>query len=605
MIRGARSVVITVLMAACLALGVEATASGSVLAALEFADTARPQMLLCSLLILAMLLLADGLFGRPHRGVLIVAPLILGLAWVHAQKQAYRHEPLYPWDLLFVGQVLDLMPVLAADRPWAVAALAGAVFAVAVVMPLTWLRRAYRGGRLRARSRAWRLGLSVPALVVGVWAFHPMQWWFYRDLLDLSPMTWNQPSHYRMMGFMLGFAYNGNSALIVPPLGYSPAALPRPITPIHRGNTEHLPDIVVVMNEAYWDPTLLPNVHIHPDPMPNTRALASGAIFSPGFGGGTADVEFEALTGLSNAFLPMGSIPYQQYVRHETPSVPRFLRWCGYRTIALHPYHAWFWNRRNVYPMLGFDEFHAREQLAGLAIRGQFVSDEALADEIARRVDASDVPVFVFAVTMENHGPYEPNRYTDPTIQVRGDLPFDLLAGLETFAEGVASGDRALRRLIDWAAARPRHTIIVYFGDHLPYLGPDLATYSRTGYVAPYVRGRPLPVRDLLAVRQTPLVAWSNRGGPVRDLGTISPMFLPLVILEQVGLAHPYFTGFLGSLRARYRVIDRRILIDNQAGIVENWSHSHSRELHEFAMLQYDLLFGSRFARDDFFPSFR
>ncbi len=78
---------------------------------------------------------------------------------------------------------------------------------------------------------------------------------------------------------------------------------------------EEKPDIIVVMSESFWDPTLLPGTTITPDPMPNVRALRSGSMFSPEFGGMTANVEFEALTGFTNAFLPYGSIPYQQYVR--------------------------------------------------------------------------------------------------------------------------------------------------------------------------------------------------------------------------------------------------------------------------------------------------
>lgn len=602
MIRGTRSLVITVLLAACLALGVEAVASGSVLSAWEFARIALPQMALGAVLILAALLVGDGLAGRPHRGVWIVAPVLLALAWLHAQKQAYRHEPLFPWDFLFLGQVLNLLPTLAEDRPWTAAALGASVLALFVGLPLIWFRRSYRGVRLRARSRAWRLATALPVLVVGLWAFHPRHWWFYRDLLDLSPMTWHQPSHYRIMGFLLGFAYNANSALVVAPVGYGPHALPQPPHAVDVLIPDRLPDIVMVMNEAYWDPTRLPGVQFDADPMPTTRSLWSGTIFSPRFGGGTADVEFEALTGLTYALLPTGSVPYQQYLRRAMPALPDFLRSCGYRTLALHPYHAWFWNRQSVYPMLGFDEFQSRSELMHLAVRGQFVSDEALAEEIARQVDASEAPVFIFAVTMENHGPYEPDRYPTPTVRVRADLPPDLLEGLRTFTEGVVGGDRALRRLVEWASVRERHTIVVYFGDHLPYLGADLATYSHTGYIAPLARGGLLPLPDLMAMRQTPLVVWSNRGGSSRDLGTLSPMFLPLVVLQQAGLSHPYFTGFLGELRARYRVIDQRVLLGDDHTPFEGWSTSHSPLLRQLALLQYDMLFGARHARDAFFP---
>ena len=133
---------------------------------------------------------------------------------------------------------------------------------------------------------------------------------------------------------------------------------------------EEKPDIIVVMSESFWDPTLLPGTTITPDPMPNVRAVRSGSMFSPEFGGMTANVEFEALTGFSNAFLPYGSIPYQQYVRGPVPSLANFFRSEGYETTAIHPFEGWFWNREHVYDAFGFDRF--------------LIDREAAADGVAR-----------------------------------------------------------------------------------------------------------------------------------------------------------------------------------------------------------------------------
>lgn len=600
--RFARSLLVSALLSGGIALAVEALATGSVGAIRAFALGAP--LMLGTLLIFGMLWAGDGLLGRPHRGAMIIAPCLIATAWLNAQKQLYLHEPLYPWDFLFVRQVLDLMPTLAADRPWAVGAVLGGLGVALALGPLVWLRRSYRGGRLQARARALRLAVALPLLAVGAYGFHPSGWWMYRDAFGLIPTNWDQSNHYKTLGFLLGFAYNGNSALVIKPAGYSQRALPSPTLASPEFPREDLPDIVVVMNEGYWDPTNLPGVTFHPDPMPTTRALASGAIFSPGFGGGTANVELEALTGFSNAFLPSGSIAYQQYIRHDTPSLVRFLRWSGYRTLALHPYYPWFWNRREVYPMLGFDEFLSLDELSTLPILGRFVSDEALAAEVIRQVEASPGPIFVFAVTMENHGPYEPRRYPSPTIAVEGSLPEELLESLRTYAEGVASGDRALKMLVEWASARPRRTIIVYFGDHLPYLGPNLSTYSHSGLIATPIKGRDLPIRDYMAIRQTPLVVWSNRGGPVRDLGAISPVFLPMIVLDLAGMSHPFFTDLLRTLRSEYRVVERRLLFRDGEEPVEGWSPSRTPILRQHALLQYDTLFGKHYARSRFFPSF-
>ena len=113
-------------------------------------------------------------------------------------------------------------------------------------------------------------------------------------------------------------------------------------------------------------------------------------MFSPEFGGMTANVEFEALTGFSNAFLPYGSIPYQQYVRGPVPSLATFFRSQGYETTAIHPFEGWFWNRKHVYDAFGFDRFLSIENLPPMKSRGPLVSDDSLTDEIIRRADATE-----------------------------------------------------------------------------------------------------------------------------------------------------------------------------------------------------------------------
>ena len=141
------------------------------------------------------------------------------------------------------------------------------------------------------------------------------------------------------------------------------------------------------MSESFWDPTRLPGVKITPDPIPTVREASSGSMFSPEFGGMTANIEFEALTGFSNAFLPYGSIPYQQYIRQPLPSLATFLQSEGYTTRALHPFGGWFWNRSPVYQAFGFSRFLTEDKLPPLQKRGRLPSDIAFTDEIIRQAD--------------------------------------------------------------------------------------------------------------------------------------------------------------------------------------------------------------------------
>jgi phosphoglycerol transferase MdoB-like AlkP superfamily enzyme len=103
---------------------------------------------------------------------------------------------------------------------------------------------------------------------------------------------------------------------------------------------------------------------------------------------------------------------------------------------------------------------------------------------------------------------------------------------------------------------------------------------------------------------ETPLVIWSNRSGPVKDVGSVSPSLLPLHVLKAAGISHPYYTGFLGEIAERYRVIDRNLLVTPGNEATLDWARAKSIDpsIRDFRLLQYDMIFGKRHAEKTFFP---
>jgi phosphoglycerol transferase MdoB-like AlkP superfamily enzyme len=170
-----------------------------------------------------------------------------------------------------------------------------------------------------------------------------------------------------------------------------------------------------------------------------------------------------------------------------------------------------------------------------------------------------------------------------------------------TYSEGIADADRGFQRLVDWASKRKRPTVIAFFGDHLPPLG---AAYVATGFLKDNVPPRNAPADEMLGYRETPLVVWSNRKGAVRDIGTVSPAFLPLLLMRQAGIEHPYYTGALGDLYERYHVVDRHVLIGADGAGKPGWSRDKvvDAAVRDHRLLQYDILFGERFGERRFFP---
>ncbi len=556
-----------------------------------------------TIILFTLILIAlDALLGRAYQGLMLAAPLTLALAFIGHQKSHYLGDPLYPTDFLFARQIVELLPLLVRERP-----LTAAAMVVGIVAGLALLIFAWRSWRRRIRPMSYkgrlsRLALCLPLLAffVSIMDYATFSW--TRDRLRIIPMMWDQKENYNSNGFALAFALNVPMAHVTAPAGYSDKAIAAIAKPEAAASVPaEKPDIIIVMSESFWDPAQLPGVAIKPDPIPTVRELRSGSVFSPEFGGMTANIEFEALTGFSNAFLPAGSIPYQQYVRAPIPSLATFLKSEGYEARALHPGTNWFWNRSAVYKDFGFDDFKSEETLPPMQKRGPLASDAAMTDEIIREGEETDQPFFLFAVSLQNHGPYEPNRYPNATHSVQAATSQWARDSLQSYAEGAADADHGLQRLIDWAKSRDRPTIIAFFGDHLPPLGP---VYVETGFLKNNVAPRKEPADQMLKHHNTPLVVWSNRTGPVEQMGAISPAFLSYHVLTAAGITHPYYTGFLGALSERYRIVDRNVLFSAEGDATPDWAQQKQIDpaIRDFRYLQYDMMFGKRHAAPTFFP---
>jgi len=597
-----RSLVETLIASIVLAFVVEAIARGSAADAVRFfLDAGRPGLATVGLFAL-LILSFDALVGRAHAGFFIVSIAALVLAFVGSQKAFYLGDPLYPSDIFYANQIMELMPLLVRERP-----LQAIAFTAAGICTLALLFAAWRWSRPRCKpirrfGRLSRLVVAVPVLYgfFGIMDYASFSW--TRDRLGIFPMMWDQRENYAYNGFAVAFALNVPMAKIATPEGYSAQAIEAAVPPAAGIVLPfERPDIIIVMSESFWDPLRLPNVEITPDPIADVRALQSGHVFSPEFGGMTANVEFEALTGFSNALLPYGSIPYQQYVREPIPSLATFLGGEGYETLAIHPFVGWFWNRSKVYESFGFDRFLSEENLPALEKRGPLVSDAALTEEMIRQADAADRPLFMFAVSLQSHGPYEPGRYPDPSHTVSAPVSDWAEASILTYAEGASDADKSLKRLIEWAKQRERPTVIAFFGDHLPPLGP---VYVETGFLAEPVAPRKGSAADMAAHHETPLVVWSNRTGVVRDIGTVSPAYLPMHVLKAAGISHPFYTDFLGGLSERFAIIDRYLLVAPDGTGTADWLTAKKIDpaLDDYRLIQHDMMFGKQFGAERFFP---
>lgn len=246
-----------------------------------------------------------------------------------------------------------------------------------------------------------------------------------------------------------------------------------------------LPNVVAVQSESFFDPRYrLPG--IRPDVLTHFDRLAreglSGKLDVPAFGANTIRSEFAFLSGVAGGELGHRQFSPYRFVQSGflDATLASAFREAGYRTVCVHPYHGGFYRREQVMPLLGFDEFVDISHFAHARGESPYVDDEALADWVIGRLGKSDQPVFVFVITMENHGPLHletPRPGESEDYFVRGQASTDPDATI--YLRHLANADRMLGRLAAALKGDERPGALCWFGDHPPILP---AVYARHGY---------------------------------------------------------------------------------------------------------------------------
>jgi phosphoglycerol transferase MdoB-like AlkP superfamily enzyme len=236
--------------------------------------------------------------------------------------------------------------------------------------------------------------------------------------------------------------------------------------------------------------------------------------------------------------------------------------------------------------------------------QGLFFSDEVLSKEILKTMNESDQPTVLFAVTMQNHGPYEKMRYLKKNIDVISSADIGKLneEGLQTYSDGINGGDSGLKLLVSELSKRKRPTLLIFFGDHLPMMGQNFEVFKKTGFIIGAANN--YTASELKKLRTTPLVVWSNVQNNYENQGVVSPSFIPNIIDKALDLNNPFYGQFLGSVRKQYNIVDQTILGHPSGDLEKDW-RSKSRDLiDKYQSIQYDLMFGKEISASTFFPGF-
>ena len=242
---------------------------------------------------------------------------------------------------------------------------------------------------------------------------------------------------------------------------------------------EKRPNILFLQLESFFDPTLVEYLEVSEDPIPNFRKMmndySSGYFKVPSVGAGTANTEFESITGMSMRYFGPGEYPYKSILKETTcESAPYVLKGLGYGTHAIHNNEANFYGRKNVFANLGFDTFTSEEYMATQddTNPNDWMRDRNLTRYILEAMESTPQPDYVYTISVQGHGDYPSEPVLEnPEITVSGAPTDELNNKWEYYVNQIHEMDNFVKELTDKLADYPEDVVLVMYGDHLPTMG--------------------------------------------------------------------------------------------------------------------------------------
>jgi phosphoglycerol transferase MdoB-like AlkP superfamily enzyme len=428
----------------------------------------------------------------------------------------------------------------------------------------------------------------------------------YRDFHVIGNV-FSDIDNYNSKGFLYSLIHFNNMNQITAPKGYSQAAVRRAISnysSIAQINAPVAPNIILILGEAFSEIALAEHFSFENqiDPLKYYREIRKqsigGNVVVPNYGGGTADSEFDVLTGINTRNFP--GIAYSfRLVRDGKPNVNTQLRNAGYKSVAMHPGFGWFYNRRSVYGYLGFAEFHDQTYFER-DMKGPYLSESTTYDGFIglyeqHMANNSDIPLFVKLITIQNHGPYFGNYGVDELVESTLDLDARDILQISNYFYGLADVDEQLKRLTDYLNERPEPTIIVFYSDHFPGFSRDTAMKLITPHPYDDYIGEPFHLYSM------PFFIWENESAKhsvgiferaenigFHDGETISSFYLGSLMLTLLGLNSDPYYNFLEGLRKSAPIIFAECFINGNGELMNT---ADNEDVMLFKKWQYHRLF--------------
>lgn len=591
-------------------------------------------VILVALLYLMLLML----FNRFWTASIVILAVGIIVAAIEHFKVEIRYEAILPADLGFLGSNTGNMLTFIPAGAHVTILVALGAFAVLLALILVLRHFDGRKGRM-IRTDNLSLNLTsrlilllLPILVFALYCIHvsttdSLANKFSRALGD-TPSMWDSVYDAQRNGPLVAFTRQLNPKIMDKPSNYSEetmkkvaARYQKEAETINASRTNNLTDstVVYVLSESFSDPSRVPGLKTNKDSMPNIRKIkagtTSGLMLSSGYGGGTANLEYMGLSGLSMAnFESSLSSPYQQLVpsQHWTPTINQ-LWGAPVNSLGYHPYESSMYSRATNYKKFGFSHFYT---LTGPDVikyqdkidESPYVSDKSSYDSALEGIKSGKTNKFIQIITMQNHMPYhewyENNDYTaeSTTGTPLGD---DEQQSIETYQKGVEITDQATQEFLNELDALDKPVTVVFYGDHLPGI---YSSASEDG-------------NNSLALHLTDYFIWSNKasssqGNKASDAAYSSPNFFVAQAADHMNAKVSPYLAFLTEMHSKTAAMEppvvnkiqgwdripegQNIYLDQNGNPMstDDFDKETKQLLADYKLIQYDITAGKNYLKD-------
>lgn len=591
-------------------------------------------VILVALLYLMLLML----FNRFWTASIVILAVGIIVAAIEHFKVEIRYEAILPADLGFLGpNTGNMLTFIPAGAHVTILVALGA-FAVLLALILVLRHFDGRKGRM-IRTDNLSLNLTsrlilllLPILVFALYCIHvsttdSLANKFSRALGD-TPSMWDSVYDAQRNGPLVAFTRQLNPKIMDKPSNYSEetmkkvaARYQKEAETINASRTNNLTDstVVYVLSESFSDPSRVPGLKTNKDSMPNIRKIkagtTSGLMLSSGYGGGTANLEYMGLSGLSMAnFEASLSSPYQQLVpsQHWTPTINQ-LWGAPVNSLGYHPYESSMYSRATNYKKFGFSHFYT---LTGPDVikyqdkidESPYVSDKSSYDSALEGIKSGKTNKFIQIITMQNHMPYhewyENNDYTaeSTTGTPLGD---DEQQSIETYQKGVEITDQATQEFLNELDALDKPVTVVFYGDHLPGIYSSASEDDNNS----------------LALHLTDYFIWSNKasssqGNKASDAAYSSPNFFVAQAADHMNAKVSPYLAFLTEMHSKIAAMEppvvnkiqgwdripegQNIYLDQNGNPMstDDFDKETKQLLADYKLIQYDITAGKNYLKD-------